>query len=76
MALSVDELQLALKAIALWREDADASPDCPQCGKAGLAIVDQSARPYTEWYHLACRDCGLDETVHIPLGPPVLGSYD
>ena len=44
---------------------------CPVCGKPGLAIIDRSARPYAEWYALACAACGLDETLHIPLGPPV-----
>jgi len=34
-------------------------------------IIDRSARPYAEWYALSCRSCGLDETLHIPLGPPV-----
>jgi hypothetical protein len=49
---------------------------CPGCGQDGLVIVDRSARPYAEWYQLRCAGCGLDETIHIPLGPPVMGGLD
>jgi hypothetical protein len=76
MGLSADELRLALADIARWREDPDISLDCPRCKTAGLAVTDRSARPYAEWYHLACSGCGLDETIHIPLGPPVMGGLD
>lgn len=75
MALSADELAAALVVIARWRDDADAQLDCPRCGAAGLALVDRSARPYAEWYNLSCAGCGLAETIHIPLGPP-LGGLD
>jgi hypothetical protein len=37
----------------------------------GLGIIDRSARPHAEWYHLSCRSCGLDETLHMALGAPV-----
>lgn len=73
MGLSADELRSALRIIALWRADAEAPRDCPRCGASGLGLADRSARPYAEWYHLACAGCGLDETIHIPLGPPVAG---
>jgi hypothetical protein len=76
MGLSADELRLALAGIARWREDPDIAPTCPRCTAAGLTITDRSARPYAEWYHLACPECGLDETIHIPLGPPVMGGLD
>ncbi|MGZ5823328.1 MAG: hypothetical protein ACXWJ2_05235, partial [Hyphomicrobium sp.] len=46
---------------------------CPVC-EAGLAILDQSARPYAEWYALSCAACGLKATINVPLGPPVPGS--
>jgi predicted RNA-binding Zn-ribbon protein involved in translation (DUF1610 family) len=71
MALEADRLREALHRIAAWRADPLAPVACPACGKPGLAIIDRSARPYAEWYALACPACGLDETVNIPLGPPV-----
>lgn len=76
MALSMDELRLGLAAVARRQADAQANLDCPRCRAAGLVLDDRSARPYAEWYHLACAACGLDETIHIPLGPPVAGGYD
>jgi predicted RNA-binding Zn-ribbon protein involved in translation (DUF1610 family) len=76
MALSTDELALALTLISRWRTDAEASLVCPRCGATGLALADRSARPYAEWYQLSCKGCGLDETIHIPLGPPVAGGLD
>ena len=76
MGLSAGELRNALTIIAGWRTDPDAQVACPRCGQAGLAIADRSARPYAEWYHLGCAACGLDETIHIPLGPPVVGGLD
>ncbi|WP_295557565.1 hypothetical protein [uncultured Hyphomicrobium sp.] len=76
MALSADELRLGLEAVRRRHSDADAALDCPRCRAAGLSLVDQSARPHAEWYHLSCAACGLDETIHIPLGPPVIGGAD
>jgi hypothetical protein len=71
MALDANQMREAVRRIADWRTKADAPVACPACGKAGLAIIDRSARPYAEWYALTCPSCGLDETLHIPLGPPV-----
>lgn len=76
MALSAAETREALTRIAAWRADPAKSVACPKCEADGLAVVDRSARPYAEWYHLACAGCGLDETIHIPLGPPVIGGFD
>jgi transcription elongation factor Elf1 len=76
MALSADEIRLARAAIARRQADADAVLDCPRCGAAGLVLTDRSARPHAEWYHLCCAGCGLDETLHIPLGPPTIGGLD
>lgn len=76
MVLSPDELKLSLKAIALRHSDADAALTCPRCGTTGLALVDRSARPHAEWYQVSCGACNLDETIHIPLGPPVAGGYE
>lgn len=76
MALSADELHLALGTIARWRGDPEAPLGCPRCGAAGLSLADHSARPHAEWYHLSCAGCGLDETIHIPLAPPSVGGPD
>jgi hypothetical protein len=71
MALDADQLREAARRVAAWRADPGSPVACPACGKSGLAIVDRSARPYAEWYALSCAACGLDETLNIPLGPPV-----
>lgn len=76
MSLAADELRVALETIAAWRSDPEASQDCPRCAQAGLTLHDRSARPHAEWYHLACAACGLDETIHIPLGTPNAGWLD
>ncbi len=76
MALNAVALRLALDRIQSFRIDPEASIACPSCDAAGLKIEDRSARPYAEWYHLSCAACGLDETIHIPLAPPVAGGYD
>jgi hypothetical protein len=57
--------------IVAWRADRSKPVACPACGKDGLRIIDRSARPHAEWYALACDACGLDETLHIPLGASV-----
>lgn len=73
MALTAGEIRLILERIAKARADAGTGVSCPHCNREGLAVTDRSARPYAEWYHLACAGCGLDETIHVPLGPPVMG---
>jgi hypothetical protein len=70
-ALPPDLFADALTAITGWRVDPDQPVLCPVCGVPGLKIVDQSARPYTEWYALNCEACGLEHTLHIPLAPPI-----
>lgn len=76
MGLSADELRTALTIITAWRAHPETPAPCPHCRTPGLTIVDRSARPYAEWYYLSCAACGLDETIHIPLGPPVMGGLD
>lgn len=76
MGLSAAELAAALAVIAQWRTDPEAALDCLRCGAAGLGVADRSARPHAEWYQLSCAACGLEETIHIPLGPPASGGLD
>jgi len=68
-ALPGDRIPAALASISAWRVAPDQPAACPVCGAHVLKIVDQSARPYTEWYALGCSACDLDHTVHIPLAP-------
>jgi predicted RNA-binding Zn-ribbon protein involved in translation (DUF1610 family) len=70
MALGPEDVGRALSSIAAWRADPDAPVPCPVCGETGLTIIDRSARPYAEWYYLTCAECGLEETLHIPMSPP------
>jgi predicted RNA-binding Zn-ribbon protein involved in translation (DUF1610 family) len=71
MALTAEQQRAASRLMAQWRADPQTPVVCPACGKAGLEIIDRSARPYAEWYALSCAACGLDETLHIPLAAPV-----
>ena len=71
MALSPAQAQEMSRRIARWRAEPEAPVACPVCETPGLAIIDRSARPYAEWYAVSCPACGLDETLHIALGPPV-----
>jgi hypothetical protein len=68
--LSPENMGAALESITAWRLDHDAPVKCPACAALGLKIIDQSSRPYAEWYALSCSACGLDATVQIPLAPP------
>jgi hypothetical protein len=72
--LPAEKISVALARIAAWRAAPGQLVACPACEAAGLVIIDQSARPYAEWYALTCAACGLNATLHIPLGPPVPGS--
>jgi hypothetical protein len=74
--LPPERMRAALAAISGWRLDPDAPVNCPVCGAEGLAIIDQSARPYAEWYALSCTACGLNHSLHIPLAPPTPGGMD
>jgi hypothetical protein len=72
--LPPDKVHTALQRIAAWRAAPAEPVACPVCEAPGLAILDQSARPYAEWYALSCAACGLKATINVPLGPPVPGS--
>jgi hypothetical protein len=74
--LTHEEMAKALPRITAWRVDPDAPVLCPRCEASGLLIIDRSARPYAEWYAIACSACGLDATINIPLGPPVMGGME
>jgi hypothetical protein len=71
MPLDAAQQRAMMPVIARWRSDPQRPVACPACGKDGLAIIDRSARPYAEWYALSCTACGLDETLHVALGPAV-----
>jgi hypothetical protein len=72
--LPADKLHAALARIAAWRAVPAEPVACPVCEAAGLEVLDQSARPYAEWYALSCAACGLKATIYVPLGPQVPGS--
>ena len=72
--LPADKTLIALQRIAAWRAAPDQPVACPVCEAAGVDIVDQSARPYAEWYALTCPACGLNATLDLPLGPQIPGS--
>jgi transcription elongation factor Elf1 len=74
MPLTAEQQRASAARIAEWRADPQRPVACPVCGVEGLTIVDRSARPHAEWYALSCTACGLNETLHIPLGaaPPAL----
>lgn len=76
MVVSAERLPLFLERIAKWQQQPNEPVACPQCGAGHLAVIDRSARPYAEWYAVSCAACGLDEIIHIPLGPAVMGGYD
>jgi hypothetical protein len=71
MPLDAAQQRTALQRIAAWRLDPKQLVACPACEREGLVVIDRSARPYAEWYALSCAFCGLDQTLHVPLGPPV-----
>lgn len=74
--LSADDVIKLLPRITAWRVDPEMTVCCPRCDKTGLVIIDRSARPYSEWYAVSCAACGLDATLNIALGPPVMGGLD
>jgi transcription elongation factor Elf1 len=69
--LNAEEWSRAHQVISAWKNDPGAELACPRCGHAGLAIEDQSVRPYAEWFQLSCGQCGLEVSVHLPQAPPM-----
>jgi hypothetical protein len=70
-SLPADKVRLALQRINAWRTDPRAAVACPVCEAVGLQILDQSARPYAEWYALSCAACGLTATINVPMSPHI-----
>lgn len=66
--LPAERIHDALSAVTAVRQNPDTAVPCPICGSPGIAVEDRSARPHAEWYALSCASCGLDDTIHIPLG--------
>ncbi len=71
--LPPDKMSVALQRIAAWRASPAEPVGCPVCDAPGVGIIDQSARPYAEWYALKCAACGLDATIQLPMAPPIPG---
>lgn len=67
-SLPPGRIREALAAVTAGRLNRGAAVPCPVCGHAGLMVEDRSARPHAEWYALSCASCGLDDTIHIPMG--------
>lgn len=67
--LNASEWDKAHRLIADWKNDQDSAYPCPRCGAPGIALEDQSARPYAEWYALNCGQCSLEVTMHLPQAP-------
>lgn len=64
---STEEIRVALERARAALHGTGMEVCCPLCGAPGLAVVDRSARPHTEWYALTCAACGLDDAIAIPL---------
>ncbi|MCB1505808.1 MAG: hypothetical protein KDJ47_12600 [Hyphomicrobiaceae bacterium] len=60
-------MQTAMVQLRKWQANREAELECPNCGAAGLKIKDRSARPHSEWYAFKCKECGLDDAIHIPM---------
>lgn len=68
--LPPDKVMVAFQRIRASRDGGGCKVPCPVCDAPNLDIIDQSSRPYAEWYQLTCSACGLDATLNIPLGRP------
>ena len=65
--LQPNEFNQALTSVFIWQHSSENVITCPACHVNGLKIEDRSTRPHAEWYQLDCPNCGLTETVHIPM---------
>jgi hypothetical protein len=60
-----DEL---IEIVRAFSHDRATPRGCPRCGEPELTIEDNSSPPVALWYRAHCPACGLDETIHIPMG--------
>lgn len=60
-----DIMRVCIRRIRIWESEKSKPANCPLCEAPGMSIVDQSSRPYSEWYHVSCSHCGLDDKIHI-----------
>ena len=67
--LNEAEWRRAHRVISAWKSNPDVEHACPRCGETGLGVVDNSARPYAEWFQLTCGHCDLDVAMHLPQAP-------
>jgi transcription elongation factor Elf1 len=70
---SIHEIREALGRIQRKRRDATYEIECPLCDSPEFTFRDCSARPYAEWYVVACPHCGLDDRITVPLCPQMGG---
>jgi len=63
--VTTDELMTLVQS---WRLSPTKPVTCPSCKTGSLTILDQSSRPYREWYATSCPACGFKKTVAISLG--------
>ena len=66
--LPANRIREAMAAVTAGQQNPEAAVPCPVCGAPGLQVEDRSVRPHAEWYALSCTSCGLEDTLHIPLG--------
>lgn len=63
-----EHVERAMATVRRWQSGQRDGLICPVCSATGLAVTDQSTRPHTAWYHLACEACGLNEAIAVPEG--------
>lgn len=73
--LTAKEQSVLWQSICVWRSDPSKAVPCPRCHTSDLSVEDRSARPYTEWYVVACPACGLRHNLNIALGAAPTGGY-
>ncbi|MCB1520147.1 MAG: hypothetical protein KDJ37_06175 [Hyphomicrobiaceae bacterium] len=61
------EFERAIDRLREFQRDSSAEINCPRCDAPGVEIIDQSARPYAEWYAFKCPACGLEDAIQIPM---------
>ncbi len=68
----LQQSSVILQLVRNWQNNGrETVPSCPNCLTPTLRIEDQSVRPHAEWYYVCCSECGLDETLHLPMRQPM-----